>query len=93
MGFYIQGPLKGKADYLVKEFAAEKIPVPKKWPPPEGKAYICVVQNRGFDAAGFLYDEREFDMFSQPDSRPKVWLLMDREMAEEFSGYDKESEP
>lgn len=41
---------------------------------------ICVVDNgnfaaAGYAAAGYAYDEDEFEVFKQFDGRPKTWLI------------------
>jgi hypothetical protein len=36
---------------------------------------VCVVNNGIFAAAGYAYDEREFEVFNRPDVRPKTWLV------------------
>ena len=35
---------------------------------------ICVVDNGLFGAAGYCYDEREYNDWKQPDGRNKTWL-------------------
>ena len=35
---------------------------------------VCVVNNYAFAAAGYCYDEREYQDFRHPDGRPKTWL-------------------
>jgi len=54
---------------------------------PEKMALICVVNNGPFEAAGYCFDEREFECFTHPDPRPRTWLLMDLEKARKISGY------
>ena len=80
MGYYIQGPLKGKATYIRAEYGAYEISKPKSFAEvPAGKALICVADNGPFEAACYCYDEREFLAFNVPtDHRPKKWLIMDK---------------
>ena len=40
------------------------------------KDLICVVDNGMFAAAGYIFDEREFEAFNQPDGRMKSWLIL-----------------
>lgn len=89
MGFYIQGPAKSKAQYIVSEYDGKIIACPKKFADiAPDKALICVVDNGAFEAAGYCFGEREFTAFSNPDDiRPKTWLVMDKNKAEELSGY------
>ena len=91
MGFYIEtGSPLGKANALVEKFGAEVIPQPTSFSEvPEGKGLISVVNNQGmFEAAGYCYNEREFEAFTHPtDTRPKTWLLMDKDIAEKESGF------
>lgn len=88
MGYYIQtAGAKGKAAAIVLEHNATIIPCPKRFDEvPDHKALICVVENPAFDAAGFCYDEREFQAWTAPDhgpyQRPRTWLVMDRKTAE-----------
>jgi len=88
MGYYINQTSKGvqlpngdKADYLIlygaKEVKAEFQP-----------NLICVVENGPFDAAGFAYDEKEFNEFNNyRDGRPKRWLV--HPLAAKLSGYTR----
>ncbi len=36
---------------------------------------VCVVNNGMFAAAGYAYDEGEFEEFKHNDGRPKTWLV------------------
>lgn len=90
MGYYIQGPLKNKGEFLVEQYKARecsqfKALVHIKDPNEIG---ICVVDNGPFEAAALCYSENEFMSFSDPnDLRPKKWYLMDRAKACELAGY------
>lgn len=89
MGYYIQGPTTGKAQYIVSEYDGKIIPCPKKFSDiPEDKALISVVSNGPFDAAAYCYSDKEFVEFTSPtDYRPKTWLIMDKTLAEKLSGF------
>ena len=90
MGYYIQtGNAWGKAFDLVTDHEAVEVPQPANFSNiPHDKALICVVDNGPFDAAGYCFDSREFEAFTEPDdTRPKTWLLMDKEEAERISNF------
>jgi hypothetical protein len=80
MGWYIQGPALGKAQFIVSEYDGKIIPCPKLFSEvPQDKALVCVVKNRLFDAAAYCFSEHEFEAFTEPgDPRPKTWLLVDK---------------
>jgi len=88
MGYYIDGPAKGKAVFIKGKYGADIISTPAVFNVPAGKALICVVDNGPFEAAAYCFNVREFKAFSDhADPRPKKWLLMDRSKAEELTGY------
>jgi hypothetical protein len=89
MGYYIQVPRnRAKARYLRDVHGARLISPPKVFDPPPGEALICVAEGGMFDAAAYCFDGREFEAFTLPDDkRHKTWLLMDKKLAEELSGY------
>jgi len=91
MGWYIDTEVnKGKATYIEENYNGMIIPRPTSFDKvPDSKALICVVDNGFFEAAGYCFSEREFEVFTAPDPRPKTWLLMDKEKAEELTGYNK----
>ena len=40
---------------------------------------VCVVDNGNFGAAGYMYNEREFQAFTySSDLRPKRWFIWDK---------------
>ena len=89
MGYYIEGPNKSKAEFIVSEYDGKIIPCPKEFNDiPKDKGLICVVDNGPFEAAGYCYDEREFQAFSNPkDLRPKKWLMIDRKTVNSLTHY------
>lgn len=84
MGFYVQGPNFGKEKHIAEKFHAVEVTQEQaRQALHEGKGVVCVLTNALFEAAGFAYDEREFDSFADPtDHRPKKWLVMDRQTLE-----------
>lgn len=89
MGFYIDGPKKDKAGFLKKEYNCTEIKQPESLKDiPSNMGLICVIENDIFDGAAYVYDEQELLDLSDPtDPRPRTWLLMDKELAEELSGF------
>lgn len=95
MGYYIQVPKNlGKAKQIEELHDGMIIPRPVSFSKvPESKALIVVVNNGLFEAAGFAYDEKEFEAFTDPDdSRRKEYVLMDRKEAERLSEFPKKKE-
>jgi hypothetical protein len=93
MGRYIQGPSKGKVMFIVSEYDGKvwaPDPMHPTRPPlwgdkPEGMEWVIVVDNGPFEAAGWLFDQREFDDFQDPeDNRPKRYLLVPTERIKEL---------
>ena len=41
---------------------------------------VCLVQNRGFTAAGVAFSADEVEAFSSPDPRTKIWYKVSREL-------------
>jgi len=74
------------------EYKAEIIDQPASFADvPEDKALICVISNQRFEGAGYCFDEREFEAFTQPDDhRPRVWVLMDKDAAEQCRRYRRQ---
>ena len=92
MGFYIQVPEHfGKAEQIEALYDGMIIPKPNSFDLiPLNMALIVVVRNQQFEAAGFAYDEEEFVAFTDPgDLRPKKFVLINRVMASELSGYSR----
>ena len=89
MGYYIQTPdVNYKAMFLVQKHGATLIDRPPQFDRiPTDKSLICVVDNVLFEAAGYVYNAREYDAFSDPgDGRRKTWLYLDRQLARQLTG-------
>lgn len=53
-----------------------------------GRGVFCIVHNGPFEAAGFVYDKSEWNKFHHhSDLRFRQYVVMDREKAEEISGF------
>lgn len=79
MGLYVNStylgdmpdPFDGKCEALLQA-GAEEVEMPKSWIP----NLVCVVDNRVFGAAAYLYSPSELKDFSDPkDARPKRWFV------------------
>jgi len=95
MGYYIQAPSNhGKANYLVEKHGAEIVGRDSNVPAwDEDRAIICVVDNGGFEAAGYAFSPRELEDFASPDlglQRDRIWLKMDRALARKLAGYTRD---
>ena len=98
MGYYINSTGKSqlmaheKAEGLVSDCGAERVQQPPDFDNiPEDKSLICVVNNGPFEAAGLIFSPDELNEFNRfDDIRPKTWLLMDKKLAHELSGYDEQ---
>lgn len=90
MGYYIQAPTnRNKAAYLVSTLGGQQLVSPPASfnDIPTGKALIVVVDNMAFEAAGLCYNADEFEVFTGPDRRPRQYVLLDKAVAYELSGY------
>lgn len=99
MGCYIEVPAnKGKAAQICDgkaigangPYKAELVATPPAFGDiPADKALVAVVDNGFFEAAGLLYDQREYDELTGNvhDRRPRQYVLMDKAAAYMASGY------
>jgi hypothetical protein len=73
---YIQGPAKGKVQYIKNAGGIQLELVPQHLAPTG--SYVCVVDNGAFEAAAVVNGERDLEDFCHPsDMRPKWWLHVD----------------
>lgn len=90
MGYYIQGPTIGKAVYIANTYDGEIVTEDEARAQVGKKGVIVVVSNGPFDAAAYAFDEREFTTCTLPhDKRPKQFVVMDKDEAEELSGFPR----
>ena len=73
MGVYIN-PTDGRTkEQWLKDHAVETLK--PTYPPSEGLALICLVENNLFTALGVIFDQREWQEFNEPhDFRLKRWF-------------------
>jgi len=89
MGLYIEGPAKGKAQYIVDTFDGMIVSKDQAAAAIGTKAVIIVVDNGPFEAAGLVLNLKEFNAFTRPDDyRPKSFILMDLDVAKKEVGID-----
>jgi len=49
---------------------------------------VCVIENEHFDAAGYIFSEKEFGYFNEcKDDRRKTWLV--HPLAKKLSDYNR----
>jgi len=90
MGYYIQTDgAKGKASDICRDHDAAVVSAAAAAVAlHQGLGVVCVVDNGPFEAAAFIFNDAEFDAFNEDmDPRPKTWLTMDRDKAEQLSNY------
>jgi hypothetical protein len=95
LGYYIEVPNRfNKAEQLVKIHKARILNHTPDWNEAKpDEAIICVVDNRAFEAAAFCYSPRELDEFKADmigTQRPRKWLIMDRKLACQLTGYKED---
>lgn len=99
MGFYIEVPQdKNKAQQIVELHGGVILPhapYQDSWKSPilfssipDGKALIVVIDNGLFEAAAYAYNPNELAALTDPyDLRPKQFMLMDKTIAEQLTGF------
>lgn len=92
MGFYIEVPRpKNKVEQITaaepSAYETDFMDAQKAMEHPD-LGVIVVVDNGPFEAAGYCFSQREFEAFTDfRDTRPKRFVVMDKEVAERASGY------
>lgn len=85
MGYYIEfRDAHNKGDQLLADKESEAVELSRvpESVPGDKNVLVCVVENRSFDAAGIVYDNRELREFSDlRDGRPKRWFLVNKQWA------------
>ena len=93
MGYYIQGPAKDKANFIVEKYGGEIVSRSKAFAAIDNSkmAVVVVLDNGPFEAAGFAYSMKEFQAFTDPgDTRDKQFVIMNRELAKKLTGYERD---
>ena len=91
MGWYIEtNSPHNKAKWLIENHGAQQIlnEIKSFSSIPENKALICVLDNRLFEAALVVMNQYDYEAAkSTHDPRPRIFLLMDKEIAFELCGH------
>lgn len=89
MGYYVQGALKGKANFIRDTYNGRIVSQDEARNLVDSHGVIAVKGNGLFDAAGFCFNAEEFANFTEPnDPRPTEFVVIDRDTAKRISGYD-----
>lgn len=88
MGQYIEGPSRqGKAGYLAMTYGAKRVSKPASYASiPQGMALIAVAHKEHFEAACFVYDEKEFSYVMSSEGVTIEFLYLDRLTTELLAG-------
>lgn len=95
MGYYIEtlGHARGKAATICEEHDAVLLASADEARAAfsQGMGVVCVVSNGPIEAAAFAYSMQELDYFdsSAMAGRSRTWLMMDRDKAEQLSGFSR----
>jgi hypothetical protein len=90
MGYYIETDgVKNKAQYIIKNHGAKLVSRQEFLDADvNSNGLVAVVNNGFFEAAAFCYNDGERHAFTDPsDSRPKQYLIMERDVAKALTGY------
>ena len=92
MGFQIPGPTKGKVQYLVDRYQAVVLDRPPRVfaDIPDHQAIICVIDTLQYEVASYAFSRQEFSFLDDhSDFRKRTWILMDKNKANQLSGFGK----
>jgi len=95
MGFYLErrdGAAQCKAQGLIDDFGAELINKTEAGDLIKSNskdfAVICVIDNGNFEAAAYVFNQAEYEVFTDPDdTRLKKWLKMERSLCRKICNY------
>ena len=83
MGTYINPPDCSKEEWLKKNAVSASM-IPPHVYKDRGLVAVCLVDNGAFTAAGICVDQQELEVFSRPDSRPKIWYKVPEDKLAQF---------
>ncbi len=89
MGYYIETDSNTrKADYLVKHHHGIRVTQQDAVELADDSdfAVIIIIHNSGFEAAGYAYNQDEFERFNDPtDRRTKEFVVIERKLADQLT--------
>jgi hypothetical protein len=81
-------PTKNKAKALIDAKLAVRVDnissIPTLNNIPADKALVCCVKNDNFDAAMYMYSEKEYLVWRNEKDRERTWLLIDSKILKEI---------
>ena len=90
MGYYINTDSSGRLLSRKDSAGALILDGAKLTDPSFKENLICVVDNGMFEAAAFIFSEKEFHDFNDPADRRRKWWLVHPQAAS-LSGYQKQT--
>ena len=69
-----KGPIRGNKVKALLDDGADIVGMDNNFPLFEPNM-VVVVNNGDFEAAGYAYDEREYNRFCRPDGRQKTYMI------------------
>ena len=93
MGYYIETPGQylGKALKIAQDHDGSIVTEEESYKAlvDPDLAVIVVVSNGAFEAAAFTYNKKKWlDFHTDGDTRPKKYVILNRDKAKELTGYD-----
>ena len=88
MGMYINPSGMSKEDWLLNNAIPVKLQELSNFDWKSDKVPVALLDNGMFTAAGVCFNKEEFEVFSNPDGRRKLWFTVSKEKLRQVSPDD-----